>query len=282
MDKINHFFSSIQISKTRIKDTLPFVWVFGSYCKNSLRKKFLDSLLQNPKNLLNQYKISEIEEYPDWINYNNYYKNLVDFEKDVISISQGVIIFSESVGAFAEIGVFSCFPYLHNNLLIVANEKHINEDHASFLNYGPIFKIKGNNEESKNIWAINNDGNLTEDECIRISDHFLDIITSHSPYQLDTCRERDVTILLIDLIDLFPSRTKKFYEEALKKFSIRTENFNIPKILRLLQLLEIIESKTSGSNTLYLIKNTYNSCVKYTGTRNKPFDRAAFKIEMSM
>ena len=282
MDKINHFFSSIQISKTRIKDTLPFVWVFGSHCKNSLRKKFLDSLLQNPENLLNQYKISEIEEYPDWINYNNYYKNLVDFEKDVISISQGVIIFSESVGAFAEIGVFSCFPYLHNNLLIVANEKHINEDHASFLNYGPIFKIKGNNEESKNIWAINNDGNLTEDECIRISDHFLDIITSHSPYQLDTCRERDVTILLIDLIDLFPRRTKKFYEEALKKFSIRTENFNIPKILRLLQLLEIIESKTSGSNTLYLIKNTYNSCVKYTGTRNKPFDRAAFKIEMSM
>jgi putative inner membrane protein len=280
---LDKFFGSIQIEKTHIKETLPFVWVFGSNKDHSFRQKFLNQLAIQSDHLLNQYKISQIEDYPNWIDYNNLYKNLVDFEKDVISISQGVIIFSESVGAFAEIGAFSCFPFLHKNLLIIAKENHVNQNNASFLNFGPILKIKGDDEESKNIWAINDDSSLSDNECQEISDHFLEVITSLTPHLLDSNLERDIILLLIDLIDLFPNRTKSFYEKFLKGFSIKTENFNMKKIFRLIQILGVVESKSSGNNTLYLIARNYdyNPCIKYTGTKNKPFDRAAFKIEMS-
>lgn len=280
---LDKFFGSIQIEKTHIKETLPFVWVFGSNKKESLRKQFLENLAKQSNNLLNKYQINQIEDYPNWIDYNNQYRNLVDFEKDVISISQGVIIFSESVGAFAEIGVFSCFPFLYKNLLIVAEERYVNQNNASFLNFGPILKIKGDNEEYKNIWAINDGNSLLHDECKKISDHFLEIITTPSLQRLNIDLERDVILLVIDLIDLFPNKTKGFYEGALKEFSIQTENFNLKKIFRLIQILNVVESKTSGNNTLYYISESYNynPCIKYTGIRNKPFDRAAFKIEMS-
>lgn len=280
---LDKFFGSIQIEKTHIKETLPFVWVFGSNKEHSFRQEFLNQLAIQSNHLLNQYEISQIEDYPNWIDYNNLYKNLVDFEKDVISISQGVIIFSESVGTFAEIGVFSCFPFLYKNLLIVAKESYINQSNASFLNFGPILKIKGDNEESKNIWAISDDNSLLPDECKKISDHFLEMITEPSSQLLTFDLERDVILLIIDLIHLFPNKTKSFYEEALKKFSIRTENFDLKKIFRLIQILNVVKSKSSGNNTLYYIAEHYNykPCIKYTGMRNKPFDRAAFKIEMS-
>lgn len=279
---LDKFFGSIQIEKTHIKETLPFVWVFGSNENQSFRQKFLNHLAIQSKHLLNQYEISQIEDYPNWIDYNNLYKNLVDFEKDVISISQGVIIFSESVGAFAEIGVFSCFSFLYKNLLIVAKESYVNQNNASFLNFGPILKIKGDNEESKNIWAMD-ENSLFDDECNKISDHFLEMITEPFPQQLNIDLERDVILLIIDLIDLFPNKTKSFYEEALKKFFIQTENFNLKKIFRLIQILNVVKSKTSGNNTLYHIAECYDykPCIKYTGIINKPFDRAAFKIEMS-
>ena len=217
---LDKFFGSIQIEKTHIKETLPFVWVFGSNEDQSFRQKFLNHLAIQSNHLLNQYEISQIEDYPNWIDYNNLYKNLVDFEKDVISISQGVIIFSESVGAFAEIGVFSCFSFLYKNLLIVAKENYVNQNNASFLNFGPILKIKGDNEESKNIWAMD-ENSLFDNECNKISDHFLEMITEPFPQQLNIDLERDVILLIIDLIDLFRIKQRVFMKKLLKNFSYK-------------------------------------------------------------
>ncbi|MGN6907818.1 MULTISPECIES: retron St85 family effector protein [Neisseria] len=282
MTAVKSFLSLIQIHQTHIKDALPFIWVFGSSKENSFRNLFL-KYHWNIKHDIAKYQISRPEDYPDWFNFNNYYKNLVDFEKDVVSISQGAIIFSESVGSYAEIGIFSCFPFLYRNLLIVSEEKYINENHASFLNYGPILKIKNNDEESKNIWALDSTKDFFKEECKEISDHFLEIITSPKKDLLNIELEKDIIILLVDLMDLFPNNTISFYKDLLVNFSIDINKFNLKKFFRLLQVLEVIGSKRSGNNTLYFINDNikYMPCVNYYMKKNgKTFDRNLFKIEM--
>lgn len=283
MTAVKLFLSLIQIDRTHIKDALPFIWVFGSSKEDSFRHLFLQYHWDNIGHDIAKYQISKPEDYPDWFNFNNYYKNLVDFEKDVVSISQGAIIFSESVGSYAEIGVFSCFPLLYRNLLIVSEEEYINENHASFLNYGPILKIKDNDEESKNIWALDGTKDFFKEECKKISDHFLEIITNPKKDSLNVKLERDVIILLVDLMDLFPNNTMSFYKDLLIKFSIDINKFNLKKIFRLLQVLEVVRSKKSGNNTLYFINDgiKYIPCINYTKKDGKVFDRFLFKIETS-
>lgn len=279
---VDYFFSLIQVNKTHIKDMLPFIWVFGSSEHNSRRDMFQKWHLCNTHLISEENRICTPEEYPNWINFNNYYNNLVDFERDIVSISKGAIIFSESVGSYAEIGAFSCFPFLYKNLLIVADEEYLDENSESFFYNGPILKIKGGEEESQSIWAIENSSNFNK-ECLNISNYFQEIIKNQKVQILNKDSDRDITLLLIDLIELFPRRTKKDYEKILEKFSIEIKQFNFPKIFRLLQMLEIISSRKSGNNTLYELVNpeVYAPCIEYTGTISKPFERALFKIEIS-
>ena len=57
-----------------------------------------------------------------------------------------------------------------------------------------------------------------------------------------------------------------FYKDLLIKFSININDFNLKKIFRLLQVLEVVRSKKSGNNTLYFINDgiKYIPCINYT------------------
>lgn len=173
-----YFFELIDPNKTQIKYKLPFIWVFGSGAESIKRIEQIKDPLSpthenfRPYNEITSFRAGFIqwskttshdivdnltvpESYPQWLNFNKY-SNLVDFELDIASISQGVIIFSESIGAHTEIGMFSNITELHKNILIIAPEKYIKDDNSSFFNYGAIRKIRENelSEELTNIWSL--------------------------------------------------------------------------------------------------------------------------------
>lgn len=303
LDSLDHFINSIVPNQTYIKDKLPFVWVFGSSSpyinlseilstrilpeqeelsnkedKHFLRVNYIKWLISKKDELIEYIHIPEL--YSQWNQFDKY-TNLVDFEVDVVSLSQGTIIFSENVGSYMEIAIFSCFPELHENLLIVVPKKYVQEDCNSFFRLGPIRKIEENQiEDTPNIWALD----LDEDKSIgesfsKISTHFLDILTSPKKQQLiDFTNKGHISLLAIDLIDLFPRRNKAFYTSILERFNIDALK-DIKKTFELLKMLELITTHRSGNNILYEIRKNfkYKSCIYYTG-KNGKFHRASAKI----
>jgi hypothetical protein len=61
--------------------------------------------------------------------------NLSSFESFIADVSDGVVIFPESEGSFAEVGFFSAVKKIRNKTLIVNNIKYQASD--SFINLGP-------------------------------------------------------------------------------------------------------------------------------------------------
>ena len=297
MDKIeeskNDFISLIDTSKIKIKAKLPYIWVFGGSGENSKRNKFMKWHLTASHDLSKYLKTPE--DYPDWANFNQY-SNLVDFELDILHISQAIIIFSEQTGAIAEIGMLSYFNELHKNILIIVEEKYINYSTKSFFNLGPIKKIKDNYEKSiYSLDKLNYSDKELNNAFEDISNLIYNRITENeNMVKLDKTNKHHITIILIDIIDLFPEKNMKFYKDTLDSLNIQIETSEIKRILDLLELIEVIKSKMSGNNTLYLIRNPkeYTSCLTYQSKDNadyknssnckaqkpKPFERTEFKI----
>lgn len=252
---------------------------------NSFRAKFIQWSIKSNHHISSNLVVPE--SYPNWLNFDKY-SNLIDFEIDISSISQGVIIFSESVGSYTEIGMFSCMTELHKNILIIVQEKYINQSNASFFNYGAIFKINKNriSEELDNIWAldndlINKDKEYWDDLFEKISEHFLDMITDqgNSRVEFDGNRKNHIILLLLDLIDLFPNQTKKFYRNILNKFNVNIDNDIMNKIICTLDILNLLNIHKSGNNIYYSLKmENYISCLDYQADFPKRFERSSFKL----
>lgn len=305
------FLEQIDISQIHINDKLPFIWIFGSgaaHVKNiddinnklspshaqfslydeleSNRAKFFQWILQNSKNIDIANYIRIPEQYPEWANFRSKYTNLVDFELDIISLSRGAIIFSESIGSYVEIGMVACKSEIHKNILVVAPSPYLEDKHESFFKLGAILKIQENQiGETSNVWALDNhlptaDKDKLSNEFERICNHTLEIITNNSKTLFSASDKTHISLLLLDLIDLFPSNTKSFYSNALKKFEIEIQKSELDKMISLLKILDLIQENKSGNNEKLKIKNRYSSCISYKG-KNKPFHRNDFIIERS-
>ncbi|WP_225757057.1 retron St85 family effector protein [Cardiobacterium sp. Marseille-Q4385] len=308
-EDLDRFINMIDPLQTHIKGKLPFIWVFGNgaeqikrigcvtdefhptHLKFSLyrelssnRAKFFQWSLYTEKSNELTKLIRIPEQYPEWESYRSQYTNLVDFELDVISISQGAIIFSESIGAHVEIGMLSCLTELHQNILIVVDPNYIGDNCHSFFNLGAIEKIRENRLDNiTNVWAFENIHNNEKlsDEFRSISDHMLNIITTDSKMPLSAKNKSHISLLLLDLIDLFPNNCKLFYRKALEKFEINIQPRELKNILFLLKLLGLITEHPSGKNEkLKTFNEKYLSCINYQ-KGNKIFKRADFVIERS-
>ena len=109
----------------------------------------------------------------------------------------------------------------------------------------------------------------------------LNIITNDSKIPLSTKNKSHISLLLLDLIDLFPNNCKLFYRKTLEKFKIDIHPRELNNILFLLKLLGLITEHPSGKNEkLKTFKGKYLSCLNYQ-KGNKIFKRADFVIERS-
>lgn len=308
-EKLEYFIRMIDPSKTHIKGKLPFIWVFGNGAEHveriekikdklnpghqdfslyddlsSNRAKFFQWSLctSNANELTKSIRIPE--QYKEWESYRSKYTNLVDFELDIISISQGAIIFSESIGSYVEVGMLSYLTELHKNILIVVESRYIDDNCYSFFNLGAIAKIRENKlDDLENIWGFENSTNKEElsEQFKNISEHMLEIVTTDYKFPFSKHNKSHISLLLLDLIDLFPRNSKFFYRKALEKFNINIEKLELEKILSLFKILNLIQEKKSGKNEkLEVCSKNYFPCISYKG-REKPFYRQDFAIERS-
>ncbi len=306
---ITKFKRIVQPEKTKVKDRLSFVWLFGSGAdaikdidniSNSLspsnknfkkenlfhnirsnRAKFYQWLIFN-----NEYRDIEYyktpEHYPEWFTIESGYRNLIDFELDLASISRAIVIFSESIGAYMEIGLFANYPEIQKRSLIISESRYIDGNEKSFYYLGAILKYEANkiSDDVDNTWALE-----TKDLCghfQELKNHIDDIQTIPTKEKLDSKNRGHIIILIIETLDLFNSLSTKSIQDILEFFEINIKRKEVNDILKGLKTLEIVTSYKRSATDMFKLSSKYNhnSCIDFSGSKHKSFDRTSFKIEI--
>lgn len=134
LDEVAHAFTSTDAFLAVDRHLL---FLCGGSEDTSLRKQFIhyaQGALPSFRVFLAEAAASDVTEYgpPTFL-------NLSQFEQFIAAFAACVVIFLESVGAFAEIGLFSHVPEITHKLLVV-NDIQYQSAH-SFVNYGPLAEI---------------------------------------------------------------------------------------------------------------------------------------------
>ena len=118
----------------------PFVFVCGGSTKGrsrTLRRKFLEWAERSVRNVVfvlaeDAYDYTHLYDPPEVV-------NLSDFEGVIGEIADCVLVFPESAGSYAELGLFSSHQIISSKTLVVNPIAYASEE--SFVNLGPIATI---------------------------------------------------------------------------------------------------------------------------------------------
>ncbi len=241
---------------------------------NYLRSKFYQWFLFNSHYIgqenpyIDSDQLITPEHIEGWLSFESTYNNLLDFEKDLISISSGVLLFLESPGAIAELGTLAEINDISNKVLVVIKEE--NYEKTSYISLGPIRKIGlyDNDDNPINTYILPKAG--TSDYSTDFNS-ILNMFCSHVIKNHDLKFQKDnnghLLILIIDLINMFTYQDHSnsylgirvsWLNECLNDLGIN--NFDLKEILNRLCSLGVIQKNTLRKDTFYLISNDYAKC----------------------
>lgn len=268
--------------KTRIESLFPLILVFGGPAPvedkySSCRNVFLCWAHENKYELANDLRTPE--DFPDEWNKFYGYSNLVEFERDAGCLTRGILLFSESPGAFAELGAFCSDDDLCERLLVVLADEHY--DVPSYIFLGPIQLIKErHSEKSIYLASTTDDPRKFEAEVKDVGDALLNKVgVKLKQKQFYARKTRDQFLLIADLIELFGALTEQEIEILLKFMGVEQTNLN--RMLHQLVLFKLI-IKSRGKNDLYYIPPKQRTCfLDYTAPANLKFERASFRLMVS-
>lgn len=100
------------------------------------------------------------------------YSDLISFEEDIARIVSSVLVIVESPGSFAELGAFAMNDTIRESLRIIVQSKFA--DRESFIRYGPIQKLRNEDEEAVAFypWETHNNGGIVVSS---IKSHYTEI-----------------------------------------------------------------------------------------------------------
>tara|TARA_R110002051_G_scaffold279566_1_gene341056 strand:- start:998 stop:1777 length:780 start_codon:yes stop_codon:yes gene_type:complete len=96
------------------------------------------------------------------------YEDLLQFERDIASVSRLVMLVSESAGSIAELGAFSQISEIQEKLLVFMHTQFYGEN--SFIKNGPLRYLETKNEQSVQEfdWKSSRAGNLQKESATRL------------------------------------------------------------------------------------------------------------------
>lgn len=284
INAIQKFKELVAPQKTQIESLFSLILVFGGPASDvkdkysSCRNVFLSWAHETNYELVNSLRIPE--DFPEWNDFEGY-PNLVEFERDAGCLTRGVLLFSESPGAFAELGAFCSDDDLCERLLVVLAEEHYVA--RSYISLGPIQLIKKKHSEKSIYTADTTDKPREfEAEVKDVGDALLNKVgVKLKEKQFRSDKTRDQFLLIADLIELFGALTEQEIGFLLKHMGV--EQTNLSRMLNQLYLFNLI-IKTRGKNDLYYIPpKQRTSFLNYTAPTNSKlnFDRPSFRMLVS-
>ena len=278
INAIQKFKESVAPEKTRIESLFPLILVFGGPAPitekySSCRNVFLNWAYDTKYDLSSYLRIPE--NFKEWNNFEGY-QNLVDFEKDAGCLTRGILLFSESPGALAELGSFCTDEDLCERLLVVvANEYY---QAPSFIGLGPVRRIEGLHT-SKAICVVDTtkDKQAFEKEVVDIGDALrVKVESSLKTVQFNEKTTRDQFLLIADLIELFGALTETELKILLLHMGVNSAN--LKRMLNQLILFELIIKIPEKTERYYIPPKQRAHFLNYTAPVGSKFERAPFKL----
>ena len=221
------------------------------------------------------------EHYPEW-NQFEHYPDLIAFEKDACSLAKAIVLFSESEGAFAELGAFCQDEVISERLLVVVSKEHFNAN--SFIKLGPLKHIESKHSEGS-ICVVNSIKPVAFENDVSVVVNALreKIQTEPKTQQFDPSRIRDQLLLIAQLVDLFSAVTRAELKDLLVGMGVMLEPKRLKQMINLLQLFELVYPTEKGTQRFLvppkgIMRKYYlNFGAKLAGEK---FDRAKFKMQI--
>lgn len=222
------------------------------------------------------------ESYPDW-NLIDGYDNLVDFELDAGYLAKAIVLFVETPGSIAELGSFCMDDTLRQRLFVVVNQKHAKAANSFIIN-GPVKLIKKHTEDLSVCVAEFIETPIRfEDEVVHVLEALEEKIQSEiSKPRFSTNRERDLFLLIADLVDLFRALLAVEIEELLLHFDVALEKKRLNQMIWQLKLFNLIQEVQVYGKTYYVaFKGKDHQFLDYTSKKEKKsFSRPGFKTQV--
>lgn len=201
-----------------------------------------------------EFNLFRPEEIEEWAT-DAIFKNLMDYEKELASVSSLVVIILESAGSIAELGAFSQLPELSKKLIIFKSN-HFGSD-TSFIDLGILRYIKsdyGSNKVRKYDWTPSTNGrtatipnDLALDVLHDLSDEVKGLKkTSKFKPEYDT----HIAALICELISIFKMIKEGEIQTYLTTLKININKDGIKRKLFILQHFKII-AKVEVSDSIY-------------------------------
>lgn len=217
----------------------------------SYRDKFLTYTATDEKNEVIHSAIVMAELFKDYRTAGGY-KNLLEFEDDIASLSTVVLIFLESAGSLVELGLYcSRTAYLHK-LIIVADESYGGTDSDSFIALGPLEHIKSYEKSSVLIHEFPNYKNNYQSDVEDLVDDIFGRFTDKPVKEkFKNEDQRHLALIIAEVIRLTHPILISELEECLILLDVDIKTHRLKQLVYVLEKMRFILHINKSDNVYY-------------------------------
>lgn len=247
--------SSFSLKDSEVSLTPPIIFACGGITDvclpepKSVRGFFIEHIVSKEPDLFSH--IRKAEDFKDWL-HDSKYSDLKTFEEDLAHISSLVLLFLESPGTIAELGLFSTNINLIKKLVVFVCQDHYDND--SFIKLGPLRYIEQKNEDAiySYPWKDTDVRSTIKIHLANISQDVKDLLAKrHKKEAFDKENPGHIAFLIFEIVLLFKALK---YHEILGFITCLELSVSKPQLTRLLFLLEkleLISKKRYGGSDFY-------------------------------
>ncbi|QNX12503.1 hypothetical protein IC794_01160 [Acinetobacter seifertii] len=222
----------------------------GTKFYSSLRSYLIDFA----KLIKNEIEIRTAENFKDYLLA---YDNLLEFESDIASISDLVVIILESPGALIELGIFVEHKNIRHKLIAIQHQNHSAQ--LSFINLGPLKFLKDLSEKSvlDYNWPMEEkfqhlDHELLKLICNDIVDH---LKSPRTQSNFDIKVKSHLILFIYEVIRCFyPITDKEILSVLHLLYDHKVVNMSkLKKVIYLLDKFDLISGYKLSSDTFFTL-----------------------------
>lgn len=270
------FWSRVDLNASRVLNPPSLVFLCGGKVEPvagdepSLRALFYQHLKANEPNLFKRVLLAELAN--KWSKATKHYDHLLQLEGDLAHLSAVILLLVESAGSIAELGAFCYDPILFEKLIAVLEFKF--QDDESFIQDGPIAKLKDSGQESvlfyRWLGAADECGRRLLDESgARETVEQLVVLLSeivagiNKEEKFNRRKDGHLILLICDLVRLGSIVKLNEIIDMLAGLGLDPTSIALERYLFLLEKLELINKKQYGHIVYYIGGSDRTGYIRY-------------------
>jgi len=273
-DKLAEIFKGFPLRHIHADYGQPIIFVCGGNTPLSVRHKFIQYCTARDAELEKCFIRAEV--FKDYL-AKSIYPDLLTFEDDIANVSSRVIIFLESPGAIAELGLFCARDQFKEKLIVFAQTNKV-DGMDSFIYLGPITYLKRLNESAVNVYPWTDDGEIDNAHLsLILADVKESLNKAHREEKFNIKNTGHVAFLIHDIISVAQPVRLVEIQTAVSATGIDIIKPELERLLYLLKCVNLISSQQYSSSEYFYTA----TAVHKLSISNTHFDRTESKIALS-